>query len=158
MSLRFGTDGVRGPADELTDVLVSALGRAAATVLGAGSAMTRIRLARQSVSQRVTIASGSRRYWSNLLARVRALRPGKMRSRNWAATFCAGVRAGMRAMDRGTAPAEKSTVMTPLGPDQAVQVREARMGGLFLFPPHVGGFVENLVGPDDPDRCQVHVA
>ncbi|MGZ4703359.1 MAG: phosphoglucosamine mutase [Acidimicrobiales bacterium] len=38
MSLRFGTDGVRGPADELTDVLVSALGRAAATVLGAGVA------------------------------------------------------------------------------------------------------------------------
>jgi len=37
MSLRFGTDGVRGPADELTDVLVSALGRAAATVLGAGT-------------------------------------------------------------------------------------------------------------------------
>ena len=36
MSLRFGTDGVRGPAEELTDELVSALGRAAASVLGAG--------------------------------------------------------------------------------------------------------------------------
>jgi phosphoglucosamine mutase len=36
MSLRFGTDGVRGPADELTDHLVLALGRAAAAVLGAG--------------------------------------------------------------------------------------------------------------------------
>lgn len=33
MSLRFGTDGVRGPADELTDDLVTALGRAAARVL-----------------------------------------------------------------------------------------------------------------------------
>ncbi len=37
MSLRFGTDGVRGPAAELTDALVAALGAAAATVLG-GSA------------------------------------------------------------------------------------------------------------------------
>ena len=34
MTLRFGTDGVRGPADELTDELVAALGRAAATILG----------------------------------------------------------------------------------------------------------------------------
>jgi phosphoglucosamine mutase len=34
MSLRFGTDGVRGPADELTDQLVVALGTAAAKVLG----------------------------------------------------------------------------------------------------------------------------
>jgi phosphoglucosamine mutase len=33
MTLRFGTDGVRGPADELTDPLVVALGRAAARVL-----------------------------------------------------------------------------------------------------------------------------
>jgi phosphoglucosamine mutase len=37
MSLRFGTDGVRGPADELTDELVAALGSAAAEVLGGGS-------------------------------------------------------------------------------------------------------------------------
>ena len=35
MSLKFGTDGVRGPADELTDELVVALGTAAARVLGA---------------------------------------------------------------------------------------------------------------------------
>lgn len=34
MTLRFGTDGVRGPASELTDALVVALGRAAADVLG----------------------------------------------------------------------------------------------------------------------------
>jgi phosphoglucosamine mutase len=34
MSLRFGTDGIRGPADELTDGLATALGRAAARVLG----------------------------------------------------------------------------------------------------------------------------
>ena len=34
MSLRFGTDGVRGPAHELTDPLVAALGRAAVAVLG----------------------------------------------------------------------------------------------------------------------------
>lgn len=34
MTLRFGTDGVRGPAVELTDELVTALGRAAASVLG----------------------------------------------------------------------------------------------------------------------------
>ena len=34
MSLKFGTDGVRGPADELTDELVAALGVAAAEVLG----------------------------------------------------------------------------------------------------------------------------
>ena len=34
VSLRFGTDGVRGPAEELTDALVAALGRAAAEVLG----------------------------------------------------------------------------------------------------------------------------
>jgi phosphoglucosamine mutase len=33
MTLRFGTDGVRGHADELTDELVTALGRAAARVL-----------------------------------------------------------------------------------------------------------------------------
>ena len=36
MTLRFGTDGVRGPAAELTDELVAALGQAAATVLGTG--------------------------------------------------------------------------------------------------------------------------
>jgi phosphoglucosamine mutase len=35
MTLRFGTDGVRGHADELTDELVVALGRAAARVLAA---------------------------------------------------------------------------------------------------------------------------
>ena len=34
MTLRFGTDGVRGPASELTDALVVALGKAAAQVLG----------------------------------------------------------------------------------------------------------------------------
>jgi len=34
MTLRFGTDGVRGPAAELTDDLVAALGAAAAEVLG----------------------------------------------------------------------------------------------------------------------------
>ncbi len=34
MTLRFGTDGVRGPASELTDALVVALGQAAAQVLG----------------------------------------------------------------------------------------------------------------------------
>jgi phosphoglucosamine mutase len=34
VSLRFGTDGVRGPAHELTDPLVAALGQAAAAVLG----------------------------------------------------------------------------------------------------------------------------
>jgi phosphoglucosamine mutase len=34
MSLKFGTDGVRGPADELDDAFVAALGRAAAGVLG----------------------------------------------------------------------------------------------------------------------------
>ena len=37
MSLRFGTDGVRGPAAELTDELVAALGAAAAKVLGGAS-------------------------------------------------------------------------------------------------------------------------
>jgi len=36
MTLKFGTDGVRGPAEELTDALVEALGTAAARVLGAG--------------------------------------------------------------------------------------------------------------------------
>ena len=36
MTLRFGTDGVRGHADELTPELVTALGRAAARVLGHG--------------------------------------------------------------------------------------------------------------------------
>ena len=35
MTLKFGTDGVRGPAGELTDELVDALGTAAARVLGA---------------------------------------------------------------------------------------------------------------------------
>lgn len=35
MTLRFGTDGVRGPASDLTDALVIALGQAAAQVLGA---------------------------------------------------------------------------------------------------------------------------
>ena len=35
MTLKFGTDGVRGPAGELTDDLVAALGTAAARVLGA---------------------------------------------------------------------------------------------------------------------------
>jgi len=89
--------------------------RVTATVLGAGSAMTRIRWPAER-SHTVTIASGSRSHWSNRLARVRALRPGKMRSRKLGCRrFCAGVRAGMRAMDRGTAPAEKSTVMTPSG-------------------------------------------
>lgn len=34
MTLRFGTDGVRGPASELTDALVVALGQAATQVLG----------------------------------------------------------------------------------------------------------------------------
>jgi phosphoglucosamine mutase len=34
MSLKFGTDGVRGPADELDDAFVASLGRAAASVLG----------------------------------------------------------------------------------------------------------------------------
>ena len=34
MSLKFGTDGVRGPADEFTDELLVALGEAAARVLG----------------------------------------------------------------------------------------------------------------------------
>jgi phosphoglucosamine mutase len=34
VTLRFGTDGVRGPADDLTDELVVALGQAAAQVLG----------------------------------------------------------------------------------------------------------------------------
>jgi phosphoglucosamine mutase len=34
MTLRFGTDGVRGPASEFTDALVVALGQAAAQVLG----------------------------------------------------------------------------------------------------------------------------
>jgi len=34
MTLRFGTDGVRGPADELTDAFVVALGEAAGRVLG----------------------------------------------------------------------------------------------------------------------------
>jgi len=34
VTLRFGTDGVRGPAHELSDHLVTALGRAAATILG----------------------------------------------------------------------------------------------------------------------------
>jgi phosphoglucosamine mutase len=37
MTLRFGTDGVRGPADEFSDALVSALGEAAGRVLGNGS-------------------------------------------------------------------------------------------------------------------------
>ena len=50
MTLRFGTDGVRGPAHELTDDLVTALGRAAATVLGA----------EQFVVGRDTRASGPR--------------------------------------------------------------------------------------------------
>lgn len=36
MSLRFGTDGIRGPADELTPELIVALGRAAARVLDLG--------------------------------------------------------------------------------------------------------------------------
>ncbi|MEI7621952.1 MAG: phosphoglucosamine mutase [Actinomycetes bacterium] len=35
MTLRFGTDGVRGPASDFTDALVIALGQAAAQVLGA---------------------------------------------------------------------------------------------------------------------------
>lgn len=37
MSLRFGTDGVRGPADELTDDLIAALGEAATRVLDGSS-------------------------------------------------------------------------------------------------------------------------
>ncbi|MEI7593532.1 MAG: phosphoglucosamine mutase [Actinomycetes bacterium] len=36
MALRFGTDGVRGPADQLTDEFIEALGLAAANVLGRG--------------------------------------------------------------------------------------------------------------------------
>ncbi len=36
MTLRFGTDGVRGPAHELSDHVVTALGRAAAAILGGG--------------------------------------------------------------------------------------------------------------------------
>lgn len=36
MTLRFGTDGVRGPADTLTDDWVASLGRAAAAVFGPG--------------------------------------------------------------------------------------------------------------------------
>jgi phosphoglucosamine mutase len=36
MTLRFGTDGVRGPGAELTDDLMTALGHAAAVVLGSG--------------------------------------------------------------------------------------------------------------------------
>ncbi|MCU1426452.1 MAG: phosphoglucosamine mutase, partial [Actinomycetia bacterium] len=40
MSLRFGTDGVRGDADaDLTSPLVAALGRAAARVLGNGTSI-----------------------------------------------------------------------------------------------------------------------
>ncbi|MEX1217255.1 MAG: phosphoglucosamine mutase [Acidimicrobiales bacterium] len=35
MTLRFGTDGVRGPASEFSDAFLSALGQAAAEVLGA---------------------------------------------------------------------------------------------------------------------------
>lgn len=37
MSLRFGTDGVRGPADEFTDDLIAALGEAATRVLDGSS-------------------------------------------------------------------------------------------------------------------------
>ncbi len=37
MTLRFGTDGVRGPASEFSDALVIALGQAAAQVLGSSS-------------------------------------------------------------------------------------------------------------------------
>ena len=37
MTLRFGTDGVRGPASEFSDALVIALGQAAAQVLGRSS-------------------------------------------------------------------------------------------------------------------------
>jgi len=37
MTLRFGTDGVRGPASEFTDALVVALGQAAAQVLGSSA-------------------------------------------------------------------------------------------------------------------------
>jgi phosphoglucosamine mutase len=37
VTLRFGTDGVRGPAEDLTDELVAALGQAAAQVLGDGA-------------------------------------------------------------------------------------------------------------------------
>jgi len=36
VTLRFGTDGVRGPAHELSDHVVTALGRAAAAILGGG--------------------------------------------------------------------------------------------------------------------------
>ncbi len=39
MTLRFGTDGVRGPASELTRELIAALGRAAARVLGGDRAV-----------------------------------------------------------------------------------------------------------------------
>jgi phosphoglucosamine mutase len=48
MSLRFGTDGVRGPAEELTDELVAALGAAAAEVLGGGDGFLIGRDTRQS--------------------------------------------------------------------------------------------------------------
>ncbi len=51
MSLRFGTDGVRGPADDLTDELVAALGAAAAEVLGGAAGF---------VIGRDTRASGAR--------------------------------------------------------------------------------------------------
>ena len=37
MTLRFGTDGVRGPASEFTDALLVALGQAAAQVLGSST-------------------------------------------------------------------------------------------------------------------------
>ncbi len=37
MSLRFGTDGVRGPAEQLDDRFVAALGSAVAAVVGSGS-------------------------------------------------------------------------------------------------------------------------
>lgn len=37
MTLRFGTDGVRGPASEFTDALLAALGQAAAQVLGSST-------------------------------------------------------------------------------------------------------------------------
>ncbi len=59
MTLRFGTDGVRGPADELTDELVAALGRAAASVLGAGVGRT----ASSSVATRARPGRGSKRRW-----------------------------------------------------------------------------------------------
>lgn len=48
MSLRFGTDGVRGPAQDFGDPFVSALGEAAGRILGTGSVFLLGRDTRQS--------------------------------------------------------------------------------------------------------------